>query len=49
MEKELQSMSKFYDIVIEFVTNYSFQILGAIIIFLIGIFKMQKKIRKQNN
>jgi len=38
MEKELQSMSKFYDIVIEFVTNYSFQILGAIIIFLIGIF-----------
>ncbi len=38
MEKELQDVSKFYDVVIEFVTNYSFQILGAIIIFLIGIF-----------
>jgi len=38
MEQELQSVSKFYDIVIEFVTNYSFQILGAVIIFIIGIF-----------
>ena len=37
MEKELQSASKFYDIVIEFITNYSFQILGAIIIFIIGV------------
>jgi len=38
MGKELESITKFYDIVIEFITNYSFQILGAIIIFLIGIF-----------
>ena len=37
MEKELQSASKFYDIVIEFITNYSFQILGAVIIFIIGV------------
>jgi small conductance mechanosensitive channel len=38
MDKELESVTKFYDVVIEFITNYSFQILGAIIIFLIGIF-----------
>lgn len=38
MEEELQNVSKFYAVVIEFITNYSFQILGAIIIFLIGIF-----------
>ena len=37
MEKELESIEKFYTIVIEFITNYSFQILGAIIIFAIGI------------
>lgn len=36
--KELESIEKFYTIVIEFFTNYSFQILGAVIIFLIGIF-----------
>lgn len=38
VDKELESIEKFYTIVIEFFTNYSFQILGAIIIFLIGIF-----------
>jgi len=38
MEEELQSVTKFYDVIIEFVTNYSFQILGAVIIFTIGIF-----------
>lgn len=38
MQEELQNVSKFYGVVIEFITNYSFQILGAIIIFLIGIF-----------
>ncbi len=37
MEKELQEVSRFYNIVIEFITNYSFQIIGAIIIFAIGI------------
>ncbi len=37
MEEELQNVSKFYDVVIEFIANYSFQILGAIIIFGIGI------------
>jgi len=38
IQAELQNVSKFYDVVIEFITNYSFQILGAIIIFVIGIF-----------
>lgn len=38
MEEELKNVSKFYDVIIEFITNYSFQILGAIIIFVIGIF-----------
>lgn len=38
MEEELQSVSRFYDIAMEFIANYSFQLLGAIIIFLIGIF-----------
>lgn len=38
MDKELEQVSKFYNVAIEFVTNYSFQILGALIIFIIGIF-----------
>lgn len=38
LAKELETVSKFYEIVIEFITNYSFQILGAVIIFAIGIF-----------
>ena len=37
MEKEFQEVSRFYNIIIEFITNYSFQIIGAIIIFVIGI------------
>ncbi|WP_458700048.1 mechanosensitive ion channel family protein [Sulfurospirillum sp. 1307] len=37
MEQELQEVTKFYNTVIEFITNYSFQILGALIILLIGI------------
>lgn len=38
MEQELQYVQKFYDVAIEFVTNYSFQILGAFIVALIGWF-----------
>jgi len=37
MEKELAEVSKFYNIIIEFITNYSFQIIGAIIIMIIGV------------
>jgi len=36
MEKELQSLQKFYNIVIEFLTTYSFQLVGALIIVLLG-------------
>ena len=36
LKDELDQMSQFYDVIIEFFTNYSFQLLGAFIIFLIG-------------
>lgn len=38
MEKELQSLQKFYAIAIEFLTHYSFQLIGASLIILIGWF-----------
>ena len=38
MEKEIQSLQKFYNIVIEFLTTYSFQLIGAFIIVLLGWF-----------
>ncbi len=37
MEKELEEVGHFYNVVIEFITNYSFQIIGAIIIMAIGV------------
>lgn len=42
MEKEIQDLHKVSNIIIEFFVNYSFQILGAIIIILIGIFIAKK-------
>jgi small conductance mechanosensitive channel len=42
MEKELENMQKFYDIIIEFFVNYSFQIVGAVIILIIGFFIAKK-------
>jgi small conductance mechanosensitive channel len=36
MGEELQTVQKIYDVVAEFLINYSFQIIGAIIILLIG-------------
>jgi len=42
MEKELESMQKFYNIVIEFFVNYSFQIIGAILILFIGFYIAKK-------
>lgn len=38
MDKELQTLQKFYTVVIEFLTHYSFQLLGALIIVIIGWF-----------
>ncbi len=37
MQEQLGQINKFYDLVIEFFTNYAFQIVGAIIIMVIGI------------
>lgn len=42
MEQELQSIQKFYNIIIEFFVNYSFQIVGAIIILFIGFYVAKK-------
>ena len=38
MDKELQTLQKFYTVAIEFLTHYSFQLLGALIIVIIGWF-----------
>lgn len=37
MEKELEDVNKFYNIIVEFFANYSLQIVGALIILIIGI------------
>lgn len=37
LQKELEAVGHFYNVVVEFITNYSFQILGAIIIMIIGV------------
>ena len=42
MEEELKSLQKFYDVIIEFFVNYSFQLLGAIIVILIGWYIARK-------
>lgn len=42
MEQELQNFQKYYNIIIEFFLNYSFQIIGAIIIFILGWFVANK-------
>ncbi len=36
MQQELETIQKIYNVVVEFVINYSFQILGAIIILIVG-------------
>ena len=36
MENELETIQQIYNVVVEFIINYSFQILGAIIILVIG-------------
>ena len=55
INKELEEVSHFYNIVIEFFTNYSFQIIGALIILSIGVIaskyvqKLVLKILLKNN
>jgi small conductance mechanosensitive channel len=36
MEQELETIQKVYNVVVEFMINYSFQILGAVIILIVG-------------
>ena len=36
MSEELETLQKFYNIVVEFIVTYSFQIVGAIIILIVG-------------
>lgn len=42
MQEELQSLQKFYNVIIEFFVNYSFQLVGAVIIILIGWYVAKK-------
>jgi small conductance mechanosensitive channel len=42
LQQEIQSIQKFYNIIIEFFVNYSFQIVGAIIVLFIGFFVARK-------
>ncbi len=37
MEKELQDVNRFYNVIVEFFANYSLQIVGALIIVTIGV------------
>ena len=37
MLEELQSLTHFYTLIVDFFVNYSFQVIGAIIIFIIGL------------
>ncbi|OGX12050.1 MAG: mechanosensitive ion channel protein MscS [Omnitrophica bacterium RIFOXYB12_FULL_50_7] len=41
MEKELTTVQKFIDTTIEFITNYTFEVIGAIIVLVIGHFVSQ--------
>ncbi|RXK00477.1 mechanosensitive ion channel protein MscS [Arcobacter sp. CECT 8986] len=42
MQEELESIQKVYNVLIEFFMNYSFQLLGAIIILILGFFVAKK-------
>lgn len=37
MEQELETVSRYYNLVIDFFVTYSFQVIGAIIIFILGL------------
>lgn len=42
MEKEIESIQNIYNMIIEFFVNYSFQLIGAVIILLIGFYVAKK-------
>ncbi len=37
MQEELQNLTHFYTLIVDFFVNYSFQVIGAIIIFVLGL------------
>jgi small conductance mechanosensitive channel len=49
MEKELENIQKFYNIIIEFFVNYSFQLIGAILIFILGVIVANKVSKAVSN
>ena len=38
METKLEDVNKFYNVIVEFFANYSLQIIGALIIIILGVF-----------
>lgn len=42
IEKEMTQVLKLYDLLVEFFVNYSFQLFGAIVIFIIGLYVAKK-------
>ncbi|MFT4928877.1 MAG: small conductance mechanosensitive channel, partial [Phenylobacterium sp.] len=42
MEQEIEQVTAFYQIIINFIVNYSFQIFGAVIIMIIGVLIARK-------
>jgi len=45
MDQDMQEVSQFYNVIVEFFANYSLQIIGALIIFIIGVI-VSKYLRK---
>lgn len=37
IEKDLEQMQKLYDLIFSFLVNYSFQLLGALLVFIVGL------------
>ena len=42
IDQEMTQFMKLYDLLIEFFVNYSFQLFGAVVIFIIGLFAAKK-------
>jgi len=38
LKEEIDQMAKFYDLAIDFFANYSFQLIGAFLIFIFGYY-----------
>nr|WP_275715157.1 hypothetical protein [Sulfurimonas sp. SAG-AH-194-L11] len=42
MHEELEQVNQVYNTIIDFITNYSFQLIGALLIVIIGIIALDK-------